>query len=110
MALKGPCEKLGSNELGDFAAPARGLEIEIAEAKDILAKGGAILSENIVAHCLKAFLPDSSYTELEKEKRRSLLGNQMNKVKSNLFGQEESMLHPVFAETANKLTKPPPEA
>ena len=106
MAFKPPCEKLGRDEYQDFMAPVKSLELQLEESKDILAKSAAILSENVLAHCLRAFLPDSQASQSEKAKRRSLLVSQMGKVKAHTFGQEENMLHPVFAEMANLHMKP----
>lgn len=104
MALQQPCAKFGA--MSDFSTALDTLTKELIESRQVLAKAAVILSENILAHCLKAFVPEADFPQGEKNKRRNLLVSQMGKIKDGMFGQQESMLHPTFAELAALHMKP----
>lgn len=90
------CQKLG----GDAAVAVQAVADGVAAAKQVLARGSVLLSENILSHCLKAFLPDSEASQSEKNKRRNLLISQMSKVNDQVHGQNADMLHPALLQMA----------
>lgn len=98
-AFKPTCGKDG---MAEFQGALEQAWVAVTTAKECLARASSILSENIVAHCLKIFVDGSSAGEDQKEKvkRRGLLTAQMSKVSHGLHGQCESSLHPVLVESA----------
>eukprot|EP00438_Fugacium_kawagutii_P016280 Skav201194 [mRNA] locus=scaffold633:304690:311323:- [translate_table: standard] len=93
-------------ENSDFAVSIKGLHESISETESVLSTAAALLSDNILVHCLKTLQPGSEASQSEKNKKRNLLVSQMGKVKDKVFGQAESMLHPVISAEALKVMKP----
>ena len=86
----------------DYLQVLTDFEGELSECKVVIGKAAAILSENIIAYCLKAFVESSDASNAEKAKRRGLLTAQMAKISDKLHGQTSGMIQPVFLKLANE--------